>query len=350
MAALWRRFLFDVVRRIWRFLAIFVGVYLASALLFYLLEPGIPPLLALYWGIVTLSTTGYGDVVPTTAAGHVLVIGVLFTQIFLLGYLISVITTAVTEESQKRFLGTLGTDMTGHIIVLGYSPVGRAAVRELLAQEQKTAVVCERQDEIANIRSLAGEDRLYVTYGPPAERDILHRANVAAARCVVVTTGDDTTSMIAALNARALAPAVRVVVSVHRPELRETLKAAGVTYVASPLDMGGRLCASAAFEPEVATALEDISAAEFQSDMQEYILTETTPISRQSVREAEEMVRSHTDCLVIGYARKKGTEEYEMFLNPRATDRLQPGDALLVFGRLDNLRRFRAWFGIDQGR
>ncbi len=331
---------------------LFVSVYVVAALLFYLLDgsPRVTLFNAFYWSIVTISTVGYGDIVPATVAAKLVAMGTLFLQIFLLGNLISVITTTVNEQSQRRALGTLGTDMKDHIIVLGYSDVGRAAVRELLIQHQTVAVVADTPEQVANVRSLAPEDRLFVTYGPAADKDILQRVNIESAHSVVVCTGDDATNMIATLNIRAMSPHARIVVSVSRPELRDTLRSAGVTYVASPADMGGRLCASAAFEPEVAIALEEITAADVKADMQEYVLQDTTPISRQTVAEAEALVRSSTGCLLVGCARRGVGGEYEATVNPPASLRLQPGDAILVLGQIENTVRFRRWFGAAQGR
>lgn len=345
-----RRYLREIVRRIWRFIALFAGLYVTAALLFFLLQPGETLGTSFYWAITTLSTVGYGDVVPTTTSARTMTTVLLFSQIFVGGYLTSVITSVVISESQKEALGTLGTDLRGHIVVLGYSAVGRAAVRELLIQDQPVAVITESVEEVANVKALANPDSLFVTYGPAADLDILRRANVPLAHAVIVCTTDDATNMIAALNVRALAPTARIVVSVARPELRDTLRAAGVTYVASPSDMGGRLCASAAFEPDVAAAMEDISAADVQSDMQEYLLTSRSPISTQTVEEAEVLAREASGVLLIGYARPQPGGEYHTTLNPPRSVRLAPGDAIIVLGQISNLKKFRAWFGTDQGR
>ena len=340
-----------LLRRLWKFLIAYVAVFALAAVGFYALDGGHEGILnSFYWAIVTLATIGYGDVVPTTVGAKLFTIGVAATEVFLGAYLVTLVIGVVTEESQHRALGTLGTAMTGHIVVLGYSPVGRAAVRELLEQEQHVAVVVEHAEEVANVRTLAREDRLYVTYGPPADRDILARANVPAAQSVVVCTSDDATNMIAALNVRSIAPNARVVASVGRPELRDTLRTAGVTYVASPSDMGGRLCASAAFEPEVAAAIEDLSEGSVRSDIQEYLLSATTPVSSQTFGEAEALVRRSTGCILIGYARAGGAGVFSTFVDPPPDARLVPGDAILLLGTIENVRRFRDWFGVDQGR
>jgi voltage-gated potassium channel len=340
-------------RRLWKFLAAYAAVLVVAASGFYLLESyhGWNDVLnSFYWAMITLSTIGYGDIVPNNPNARLFVIGVAAVEVFLTAYLVSVVISVVQETAQHRLLGTLGTEFKDHIVVLGYSPVGQAAVRELLADEQKVAVVTETVSEVATIHSLGTEKQLFVTFGPAAEPEILKRVNIGSAHSVIVCTGEDTSTLIAALNARAMNPTIRIVVSVGRPELKQTLKAAGVTYVASPADMGGRLCADAAFRPEVANMVEDLTSTAYGADMEEFVLTATTPISAQSLPEAEATVRKETDCLVIGYARRAADGEYRTVLNPPSSFRFQPTDAIIVVGTLENLHKMQRWIGVPQGR
>ena len=344
-------YLSRLFRRLWKFLAGYAAVFLVAALGFYVLQNGATTLLnSFYWAMVTLSTIGYGDVVPTNSVSKVFTIGIAATEVFLGAYLVSIIITGVQEEGQHRALGTLGTNFSGHIVVLGYGAVGRAAVRELLAQGEKVAVVTNDPAEVANIRLLGDDRHVFATYGAAADQEILRRANVAGALATIVCTEDDTANLVATLNVREQNPRGRVVVSVGRPELRHTLRSAGVTYVASPGDMGGRICADASFRPEVANTIEDLTTTAFGVDLEEFVLSETTPVSRQPLLEAERLVRAASDCLVVGYARPDAKGDYRTVLNPPAQFQFQPGDALLVIGTLDNLRKLHRWLGVDQGR
>jgi voltage-gated potassium channel len=342
-----------LLRRLWKFLAAYAAVLVIAAMGFYVLESysGWNDVLnAFYWAMITLSTIGYGDITPNNPNARLFVTGVAAVEVFLTAYLVSVVITVVQETAQHRQLGTLGTDFRDHIVVLGYSAVGQAAVRELLADEQKVAVVTENATEVATIHNLGSDKQLFVTYGPPGEPEILKRVNVAVAHSVIVSTGEDTTTLVAALNVRAMNPKIRIVVSVGRPELKQTLRAAGVTYVASPSDMGGRLCADAAFRPEVANMVEDLTSTAYGADMEEFVLTATTPISNQSLPDAEAMVRKAADCIVIGYARRGPEGEYTTVLNPPSSFRFQPTDALIVVGTLENLHKMQRWIGVPQGR
>lgn len=351
MASGRQRYLIDLLKRVYRFLLFFGAVYVLAAVgFFYLDDQKVSLFDAFYWSIVTLGTVGYGDIVPTTPSAKLLATGVIITQIFLLGYLITLITATVAEESQRRMMGTYGTSMEGHIVVLGYSGVGRAAVRELLVQEQNVAVVTQRAEDVTNIRSLATESRLFVTFGAPSEIDILERVNLPKAHSVIVCTDDDATNMICTLNVRSINPQLRVVVSVTRPELRDTLRTAGVTYVASPADMGGRLCASAAFEPDVANAIEDLTAADVRADMAEFVLARGGPLTQRTFGDAETTVRMSTGCILIGAARRGAGGEYETWVAPPPETPLSEGDAVVLVGTIANMKRFRAWFGRDQGR
>ncbi|MGI0140981.1 MAG: NAD-binding protein, partial [Thermoplasmata archaeon] len=167
---------------------------------------------------------------------------------------------------------------------------------------------------------------------------------------VIVCTADDTSNLITALAVRTAAPQARVVVSVSRSELKPTLALAGVAYVTSPNDMGGRLLANASLRPDVANAFEDLTTASYGVDIWEFLLSERTPIGRATLTDAERGAREASDCLVVGYARRDASGEYHTTLNPPRTFAFQPSDAILVMGTQENLRRFGKWFGVPPGR
>jgi voltage-gated potassium channel len=93
--------------------AVFFVVLLVSATLAYLFEREVQPQAfrsiphALWWAIVTLSTTGYGDLVPMTIWGRALAAWVMVSGIVIFALWAGIIATAFAEELQRRhFLKT----------------------------------------------------------------------------------------------------------------------------------------------------------------------------------------------------------------------------------------------------
>jgi voltage-gated potassium channel len=91
----------------------FAIVLLLSASLAYLLERNAQPEAfgsipaALWWAIVTLTTTGYGDVIPQTAAGRVLAGAVMVSGILVFALWAGILATGFAEETRRReFLRT----------------------------------------------------------------------------------------------------------------------------------------------------------------------------------------------------------------------------------------------------
>ncbi|MBO0739295.1 MAG: ion transporter [Alphaproteobacteria bacterium] len=91
----------------------FCIVLLLSASLAYLLERAAQPSVfgsipaALWWAIVTLTTTGYGDVIPQTAAGRVLAGVVMVSGILVFALWAGILASGFAEETRRReFLRT----------------------------------------------------------------------------------------------------------------------------------------------------------------------------------------------------------------------------------------------------
>ncbi|MEM0129526.1 MAG: NAD-binding protein [Thermoplasmata archaeon] len=344
-----------LLRRLWKFLLAYGTLIVAAAVGYDFLEYGDGRGdfgISLYWSVITVSTVGYGDVHPSNTDARYFTIGVIIVAVFLVAYLISIIIGVVTETSHARAMGTLGTDFSDHAVVIGYGTTGRTAVRELLANQQRVAVVTNDPNEIPSIRTLASEDRIFVTYTTPGaeQHEILDRVAIDRASSAIICTADDTTNLLIALAVRTAAPTVRVVVSVSRSELKQTLFLAGVTYVTSPNEMGGRLLANASLRPDVANAFENLTTASYGVDITEFPITEATPITTEALPEAERLARLASDCLIVGYARRDRDGEYRTILNPPSTFAFRPGDLVLVMGTQENLKRFQRWMGVPPGR
>ncbi len=129
-------------------------VLLAAASLAYLLERNAQPELfasipqALWWAIVTLTTTGYGDVTPVTAAGRILAGVVMVAGILVFALWAGILASGYAEELRRReFLRTW--DLVAKVPF--FKNVGAAVIadvaRLLRARDYPTRAVIVRRGE-----------------------------------------------------------------------------------------------------------------------------------------------------------------------------------------------------------
>ena len=340
-------------RRLRRVGTLFIGVYLATATSLYLLEHGVQDGKfdkfsdAIWFCIVTMSTVGYGDVYPVTGAGRAITGFFILFTLGTLGLLISAVSEAVMEVKRMEEHGLIGTRMKNHVIVCGFNSMARAALSELVAAQRKIAILCENQQEIEAARDLK-TPALFITSGDPSQELFRDRLNVAEADAVIVAMSDDTKNLIATLNVKAVNPNARLVVALQREELRQTLMAGGVTYIASPNELSGRLVASAAFEPEVAKLLEDLMSSEVgASDMMQYA---AGAIGGRTVGEIRDVLNDLDGPLLVAIAKRDGGGSFEVLPNPKKDLRVEPHDEIIVISDAEQQGRLESKFKLHQGR
>ncbi|MCI2239938.1 NAD-binding protein [Paenibacillus sp. TRM 82003] len=214
---------------------------------------------ALYYTTVTLTTTGYGDIVPVTTSARLLNTFVV-TPMRILFVIVLVGTTiqALTERSRTEIrLARWRSRMREHVIVLGYGTKGRSAVRQLCMHgHPKGRVVVVDSDPRATADA-AQEG--YVSVTGDATRSATFRAALIdrAARVVVALDRDDA-AILATLAVRRLNPRVTVVAAAREAEHAELLRESGASSVVVSSETAGRLLGMATDSPAAVDVVEDL--------------------------------------------------------------------------------------------
>ena len=134
--------------------------------------------------------------------------------ITLSGVVLMPVVTAVFVEGAAARRGVRtrqpSASLRGHVVVVGLGNAG-TRVTALFRELGVPVVGVERDPEARGIAAARGLDVPVVIGDRPID-DALRRAQIGRARAVVAVTGDDVANLEAALEARAINPAVRVVV------------------------------------------------------------------------------------------------------------------------------------------
>lgn len=193
---------------------------LVAAGIVYLLEPDTfeNPFNALWYVMTTLTTVGYGDFYPVTAAGKTFAIFLYLFGIGLLSLVIGKIIDWFVNAKERRMSGKMDYHGSDHMIVIHWSKKAQAAVDELLAAESLIQVVII--DDLG--RMPVDHPRVHFISGDPASEEILTKAGIERARSAIIF-GDgriddpsltDGKSLLIASSIERLAPEVHTTVEI----------------------------------------------------------------------------------------------------------------------------------------
>ncbi|QGV82693.1 Ion channel protein [Streptomyces ficellus] len=214
---------------------------------------------ALYYATVTLSTTGYGDIVPHSDSARlvnvllVTPLRVLFL-IILVGTTLEVLTQRTREEWRlKRWRSTL----RDHTVIIGFGTKGRSAIQTLCATGlKKDQIVIV--DPSGKVIEAANADGFTGVVGDATRSDVLLQAEVQRARQIVIATQRDDTAVLVTLTARQLNRGAKIVAAVREEENAPLLRQSGADAVITSASAAGRLLGLSVLSPSAGTVMEDL--------------------------------------------------------------------------------------------
>ena len=206
----------------------------------------------IWYMMVTLTSVGYGDIVPVTTLGRVVGYLYILASLIILGVLISSIASNVMNMIEERKLGFKGTHFSNHIVCIGWNDFSRMVVDEVIQAQRQVAIVTQNKDEVDLIYDQYGKKDVFVLFTDYHNYESLIKTNPNEASEVFLSFEDDTESLIYVINFRKLYSNPNMVVAIRNHKLRETYLAAGVKHVVARNEIASKLVASYVFEPDVA--------------------------------------------------------------------------------------------------
>jgi voltage-gated potassium channel len=288
---------------------------------------------SLYFTVVTLTTIGYGDVVPQTPAGRVftmlLALGGVFTLFYLAAEFIRVVVSGDLQVLLgKQLMERTLAELRGHLIVCGYGRMGRLVSREFAAQGLPFVVI-DREDE-----SLEGFD---VPHGIPLQGDatlddVLKKAGVERARALVTVAPSDADNLFITMSARLLNARLFIVARAENEQSEQKLVRAGANRVVSPYVIGGRRVAHAVLRPTVVDFI-DLATRTGHLDLQieETQLASWSALVGRTIKDSA--VREKYGVMVVAIKKASG----QMVYNPPGDAVFEAGDILIALGQRQSL-------------
>lgn len=216
---------------------------------------------AVYFTMISATTTGYGDVVPVSTEARMFDAFVVTPiRIFLLLIFIGSAYLFVARNYWEAFvMKRIQRDLCDHVIVTGFGVKNRRAVEELinLGVDPRSIVVIDLDQEALTLAESYG---CTVLKGDSTRDETLRAVHIERARLLIISAGRDDTSILICLTARDLAPNLRISIAVNEQDNETPARRAGANVVVNPLTFAGLLLATSHGSQHIADYLVDLAS------------------------------------------------------------------------------------------
>lgn len=299
---------------------------------------------ALYMTVITLSTVGFGEVQPLGASAKLFTVFLIGTSVLIFGYSISVITEYIIGRSdpQKAFdrkVMKIIHELKNHIIIVGYGRNGKQAAAKLMAYGKSFIIIEKNREVIEKFQ----EDSLLFLEGNATEDEVLVKAGIKNASCLICTLPEDVDNLFIVLSARQINKELKIISRASQDTSYKKIRLAGADNVIMPDRIGGDHMASLVVVPDLIEFLDNLSIVGKKSINIEEIGFEDL-FEDQKARTIRQInMRSLTGCTIIGYKSPAG----EYIVNPEADMELSPGCKVVVLGRPEQIEALNREFKLD---
>jgi len=301
---------------------------------------------AFYMTVITVSTVGYGEVVPLGTAGKLFVSFLIISTFGTFAFAVSSITRYLISGDYRIYFKNYKVmseleKLDGHVIICGYGRNGQQAVRTLEAHDQK-AVVIESNEQIIN-RLRASQDPIILIEGDATDDSVITKAGIEKARALITTLPSDADNLFVVLTARDLNKELTIISRASSTQSERKLRIAGANNVILPDKVGGSHMASLVTTPDLMDFLDHISITGKDDSTLVEVTFQNLPdeLAQKTIKELE--LKYQTGSRIIGYK----TPMNEIIVNPAPDTILVPKSKLFVIGNAEQIKRLRGVLEFD---
>ena len=226
---------------------------------------------ALWWATVTMTTVGYGGIIPTSLGGRAVGVVLMFFGIGALGMFTATIAGVFVEKRLRKERGMGSYDLEGHIILCEWNDRTREILRDLRtdSRSSRSPILL-----LADIETKPIEDEhLYFVRGEVTEENLTRACIEKAATVVIVGdrrmdyTARDAKAVLSTLTVETMNPDVYSIVELASENNVRHCERAHANEIIVGAEFSSRLISSATLDHGITKILSEILSAQYGNDL-----------------------------------------------------------------------------------
>lgn len=295
---------------------------------------------AVYMTTITITTVGYGEVIPLSEAGRLFTIFLLIASWLTYAFVITRITQFVVSGELNQYFKNRKlmreiARLQDHVIICGYGRNGNQAAN-ILTAHQVPFIVIEKDEHLVQRVDAEGTGIIRLE-GDATDDDILRAAGVERARALITTLPADAQNVFIVLSARSLNPRLKIISRASESTSVAKLKKAGADNVIMPDFIGGTHMATLISKPDVVEFIDFLSGEQGHSIHMESVSFDDLPGSLRDKSLHDVMGWKKTGVNCIGIKDRDGN----FMINPPEDTYITPGMRVIVLGTIEQIRAMK---------
>jgi voltage-gated potassium channel len=202
---------------------------------------------ALYFSVETLSTVGFGDIVPRTLEARMFTVSLIVLGITLFATTLSVVIGPLIGGNIKRIMQGRIAKMNrkNHFVIIGASSLAFSIFQQLQSRGMPVTVIAPFA------RTLPYPPETDVIVGDASDINLLRSAGVPEAKAVLTLRDDDAENAFAVLAIKELAPHVRTIAAVNDARHLEKIRRVHPDMLFAPQVLASELLVRTLFDEKI---------------------------------------------------------------------------------------------------
>lgn len=194
---------------------------------------------ALYYSMVTMSTVGYGDIVPQTSEAKLFTVSIIVLGVAVFATSLTAVIAPLVSNSLQRIVNRKrkGMKREKHFVVIGDTALAINTWHELTKRGRPVTRLLRKAPDDAEL------DDVDVVIGDPGNVDVLRLAGADRAEAVLAMLDDDSENAFVVLAVRELHGSARTVAAVNDAHHLDRVKLVQPDVTIAPQVLGGELMA-----------------------------------------------------------------------------------------------------------
>ena len=305
----------------------------------------------IYWALITISTVGYGDIIPHTPEGRVITLVLIISGMGVMAFTTSIVVSAfgekMSEMRQNQVFSELERMKARHTILCGFGRMGQMVAERLARDKMPFVVIDPDPDNMEQAKHLG----YLVIQGYGERTELLKSVGVERrAERILCLTGDDVVNVYITLTARSLNPGIEIISRANRQETVRKLIQVGANHTIKPYKTVALIASEFLGKPVAFEAINGVLSGKQGIGLETVSIRENMLYDGARIGDIDFW---GSRLLLFGVLTKQPRPEDEMcrdpfsmrersfYFNPQPSFRLQAGDVLLVFGHEYSIVHFK---------